>query len=47
VVKTLADELGPAGIRINALLPVRIATDRVRELMPSAAIPIRCARPPV
>jgi 3-oxoacyl-[acyl-carrier protein] reductase len=31
VVKTLGDELGPAGIRINALLPVRIATDRVRE----------------
>jgi 3-oxoacyl-[acyl-carrier protein] reductase len=31
VVKTLADELGPSGIRINALLPVRIATDRVRE----------------
>src|SRR3954451_24237824 len=31
VVKTLADELGPAGIRINGLLPVRIATDRVRE----------------
>jgi 3-oxoacyl-[acyl-carrier protein] reductase len=29
VVKTLADELGPSGIRINALLPVRIATDRV------------------
>jgi len=32
VVKTLAGELGPAGIRVNALLPVRIATDRVREL---------------
>lgn len=32
VVKMLADELGPAGIRINGLLPVRIATDRVREL---------------
>jgi 3-oxoacyl-[acyl-carrier protein] reductase len=32
VVKTLADELGPAGIRTNAILPVRIATDRVREL---------------
>jgi 3-oxoacyl-[acyl-carrier protein] reductase len=32
VVKTLAGELGPAGIRINGLLPVRIATDRVREL---------------
>jgi 3-oxoacyl-[acyl-carrier protein] reductase len=31
VVKTLAGELGPAGIRMNALLPVRIATDRVRE----------------
>lgn len=29
---TLADELGPAGIRINGPLPVRIATDRVREL---------------
>ena len=32
VVKTMAGELGPAGIRVNALLPVRIATDRVREL---------------
>jgi 3-oxoacyl-[acyl-carrier protein] reductase len=32
VVKTLAGELGPVGIRVNGLLPVRIATDRVREL---------------
>ena len=32
VVKTLADELGPAGIRMNGILPVRIATERVREL---------------
>ena len=32
VVKTLADEIGPTGIRINGILPVRIATDRVREL---------------
>jgi 3-oxoacyl-[acyl-carrier protein] reductase len=32
VVKTLADEVGPTGIRINGVLPVRIATDRVREL---------------
>jgi 3-oxoacyl-[acyl-carrier protein] reductase len=32
VVKMLADELGPAGIRINGVLPVRIATDRVRAL---------------
>jgi 3-oxoacyl-[acyl-carrier protein] reductase len=31
VVKTLANELGPNGVRINGLLPVRIATDRVRE----------------
>jgi len=31
VVKALADELGPSGVRINALLPARIATDRVRE----------------
>jgi Enoyl-(Acyl carrier protein) reductase len=32
VVKSLADELGPAGIRMNGILPVRIATGRVREL---------------
>ncbi len=32
IVKTLADEHGPSGIRINGLLPVRIAADRVREL---------------
>jgi 3-oxoacyl-[acyl-carrier protein] reductase len=31
VVKMLADELGPTGIRVNGMLPVRIATDRVRE----------------
>jgi 3-oxoacyl-[acyl-carrier protein] reductase len=32
VVKTMADELGPTGIRMNGILPVRIATERVREL---------------
>ncbi|MGI8450325.1 MAG: SDR family oxidoreductase [Streptosporangiaceae bacterium] len=32
VVETLADEHGPDGIRINGLLPVRITTDRVRQL---------------
>jgi 3-oxoacyl-[acyl-carrier protein] reductase len=31
VVKSLAEELGPSGVRINGLLPARIATDRVRE----------------
>jgi 3-oxoacyl-[acyl-carrier protein] reductase len=32
VVKMLAEELGPAGIRMNGILPVRIATERVRQL---------------
>ena len=30
--KTMADELGPRGIRVNGLLPGRVATDRLREL---------------
>ncbi|MFE5024265.1 SDR family oxidoreductase [Streptomyces sp. NPDC056656] len=30
--KSLADELGPRGIRVVGLLPARIDTDRVREL---------------
>jgi 3-oxoacyl-[acyl-carrier protein] reductase len=30
--KTLADELGPRGIRVNGLLPGRIATERLAEL---------------
>ena len=32
VVKMLADDLGPYGVRMNGILPVRIATDRVRQL---------------
>lgn len=32
VAKTLADEVGPRGIRVNGLLPGRIATARVAEL---------------
>jgi 3-oxoacyl-[acyl-carrier protein] reductase len=30
--KSLADELGPRGIRVNGLMPARIATERVAEL---------------
>ncbi|MFC7494064.1 MULTISPECIES: SDR family oxidoreductase [unclassified Nocardioides] len=32
VAKTLADELGPTGVRVNGLLPGRVETDRVAEL---------------
>ena len=32
VAKTLADELGPRGVRVNGLLPGRISTDRAQEL---------------
>ncbi len=32
LVKTLVDELGPLGIRINLIVPGRIDTDRVRAL---------------
>jgi 3-oxoacyl-[acyl-carrier protein] reductase len=32
VVKMLAEELGASGTRVNAILPVRIATERVRQL---------------
>ena len=32
VAKTLADELGPRGVRVNGLLPGRLGTERVAEL---------------
>jgi 3-oxoacyl-[acyl-carrier protein] reductase len=32
VVKMLAEELGPSGTRVNGILPVRIATERVRQI---------------
>jgi 3-oxoacyl-[acyl-carrier protein] reductase len=37
--KTLADELGPRGIRVNGLLPGRVDTERVRELDAAAEDP--------
>ena len=30
--KTMADELGPRGVRVNGLLPGRVLTERLREL---------------
>ena len=36
-VKNLADELGPRGVRVNALLPGRFATDRLDDLHRSLA----------
>lgn len=39
--KTLSDELGPRGIRVNGLLPGRTATDRVQELDDAAGDPER------
>ena len=39
VAKTLADELGPKGIRVNGLLPGRIGTERVAELDASTGDP--------
>jgi 3-oxoacyl-[acyl-carrier protein] reductase len=32
VAKTLADEQGPRGVRVNGLMPGRVGTDRVAEL---------------
>jgi 3-oxoacyl-[acyl-carrier protein] reductase len=48
--KTMADELGPRGVRVNGLLPGRVDTDRIKELdgsdpavrtRVSAGIPLR------
>jgi 3-oxoacyl-[acyl-carrier protein] reductase len=44
VAKTLADELGPRGVRVNGLLPGRIATDRVAELDGSTGDPEEARR---
>ncbi len=37
LVRTLARELGPQGIRVNGILPGYIGTDRVREVFEDAA----------
>lgn len=39
VAKTLADELGPRGVRVNGLLPGRIETERVQQLDAAADDP--------
>lgn len=44
VAKTLADELGPAGVRVNGLLPGRIGTDRVAELDAATGDPEQARR---
>ncbi|MEQ4549068.1 SDR family oxidoreductase [Nocardioides kribbensis] len=41
VAKTLADELGPRGVRVNGLLPGRVATDRLVELDAATGDPDR------
>jgi 3-oxoacyl-[acyl-carrier protein] reductase len=40
VAKTMADELGGRGIRVNGLMPGRIETDRVRELDAASGRPV-------
>lgn len=37
--KTLADELGPVGVRVNGLLPGTFDTDRVREIAAASGDP--------
>lgn len=39
VAKTLADELGPRGVRVNGLMPGRVGTERVAELDASTGDP--------
>jgi 3-oxoacyl-[acyl-carrier protein] reductase len=40
VAKTLADEVGPRGVRVNGLLPGRIGTERLQELDAAGGDPV-------
>ena len=44
LVKTLADEVGPRGIRANGLMPGLVDTERVKELDAGAADPVAARR---
>jgi 3-oxoacyl-[acyl-carrier protein] reductase len=44
VAKTLADELGPRGVRVNGLLPGRVDTDRVQQLDAASGDPAAARR---
>jgi 3-oxoacyl-[acyl-carrier protein] reductase len=44
VAKTLADEYGPHGSRVNVILPGRIATDRMQELDEASGDPAESRR---
>lgn len=39
VAKDLADEVGPRGVRVNGIMPGRVATDRIQELDAAAGDP--------
>lgn len=44
VAKSMADELGPVGIRVNGLLPGSVETDRIQQLLAGADDPAAARR---